>query len=108
MYNNLRKKPDTPQSHKYKIYRNLLNRLIKQAKVDYSLNVLKDNKNNYKKIWNIVNELVYNRKQKILDLLRSELKTQTKTHLFDLKEKFIKYFPCIDEKRGWKFIRNPF
>ena len=64
MYNNLREKPDTSQSHKYKIYRNLLNRLIKQAKVDYYHNVLKDNKNNSKKVWNIVNELVYNRKQK--------------------------------------------
>ena len=46
MHNNLREKPDTSQSHKYKIYRNLLNRLIKQAKVDYYHNVLKDNKNN--------------------------------------------------------------
>ena len=27
MYNNFRKKPDTSQNHKYKIYRNLLNRL---------------------------------------------------------------------------------
>ena len=41
MYNNLREKPDTSQSHKYKIYRNLLNRLIKQAKVDYYHNVRK-------------------------------------------------------------------
>ena len=41
--------------------------------------------------------------------LKSELKTQIKTHLFDLKEEFIKYFPDIDEKReAWKFIRNPF
>ena len=31
------------------------------------------------------------------------------THLFNLKEEFIKYFPDIDEKReAWKFIRNPF
>ena len=62
MYNNFREKPDTSQSHKYKIYRSLLNRLIKQAKVDYYHNVLKDNKNNSKKVWNIVNELVHNRK----------------------------------------------
>ena len=55
MYNNLREKPDTSQSHKYKIYRNLLNCLIKQAKVDYYHNVLKDNKNNFKKVWTIVN-----------------------------------------------------
>ena len=41
--------------------------------------------------------------------LKSELKTQIKTHQFDLKEEFIKYFPDIDEKReAWKFIRNPF
>ena len=41
--------------------------------------------------------------------LKSELKTQIKTHLFDLKEEFIKYFPDIDEKQeAWKFIRNPF
>ena len=55
MYNNLREKPDTSQSHKYKIYRNLLNCLIKQAKVDYYHNVLKNNKNNFKKVWSIVN-----------------------------------------------------
>ena len=35
MYSNFRKKLDTSQNHKYKINRNLLNRLIKQAKVDY-------------------------------------------------------------------------
>ena len=41
--------------------------------------------------------------------LKSELKTQIKTHLFDLKEEFIKYFSDIDEKReAWKFFRNPF
>ena len=41
--------------------------------------------------------------------LKSELKRQIKTHLFNLKEEFIKYFPDIDEKReAWKFIRNPF
>ena len=70
MYNNLREKPDISQNYKYKIYCNLSNRLIKQAKIDYYHNVLKDNKNNSKKVWNIVNELIYNRKQKILDLLR--------------------------------------
>ena len=43
------------------------------------------------------------------DSLKSELKTQIKSHLFDLKKEFIKYFPDIDEKReAWKFIRNPF
>ena len=41
--------------------------------------------------------------------LKSELKTQIKTHLFDLKEEFIIYFSDIDEKReAWKFIRSPF
>ena len=64
MHNNLRKKPDTSQNHKYKIYRNLLNRLNKQAKVNYYHKVLIDNKNNSKKVWNIVNELIYNRKKK--------------------------------------------
>ena len=40
--------------------------------------------------------------------LKSELKTQIKTHLFDLKEELIKYFSDIDEKRkAWKFIRHP-
>ena len=40
--------------------------------------------------------------------LESELRTQIKIHLFDMKQ-FIKYFPDIDEKREtWKFIRNPF
>ena len=41
--------------------------------------------------------------------LKSELKTQIKTYLFDFKEEFIKCFSDIDEKReAWKFIRNPF
>ncbi|KAK3893842.1 hypothetical protein Pcinc_002377 [Petrolisthes cinctipes] len=31
------------------------------------------------------------------------------THISDLKAKFIRYFPDIDDKREtWKFIRNPF
>ena len=39
--------------------------------------------------------------------LKSELKTQIKTHLFEVKE-FIK-FPDIDERREtWNFIRNLF
>ena len=29
----------------------------------------------------------------------SELKTQIKTHLFDLKEEFVRYFPDTDEKQ---------
>ena len=41
--------------------------------------------------------------------LKSDLKTQIKTHLLDLKEEFIKYFPDIVKKReAWKFIRYPF
>ena len=64
MYNNLRKKPDISQNYKCKIYCNLINCLIKQAKVVYYHNVLNDNKNNSKQVRNIVNELVYTRKQK--------------------------------------------
>ena len=43
------------------------------------------------------------------DNLMSELKTQIKTHLFDLKEEFFKYFPDIDEKRkAWKLSETHF
>ncbi|XP_068233465.1 zinc finger BED domain-containing protein 5-like [Palaemon carinicauda] len=41
--------------------------------------------------------------------LDSELKRQIITHLSDLKVKFIRYIPDIDDKcEAWKFTRNPF
>ncbi|XP_042221384.1 protein ZBED8-like [Homarus americanus] len=41
--------------------------------------------------------------------LDSELRKQVIAHLTELKAKFIRYFPDLDEKRkAWKFIRNPF
>ena len=102
-YNNLREKPDTSQSHKYKIYRNLLNRLIKQAKVDYYHNVLKDNKNNSKKVWNIVNELVYNRKQK--NSGPTKILTDTGCTITDpqaIAEEFNKFFVSVGKRMAAK------
>ncbi|XP_076038217.1 protein FAM200C-like [Oratosquilla oratoria] len=40
--------------------------------------------------------------------LDSVLKKQIITHLSDLKAEFIRYFPDIDKRKAWKFIRNPF
>ena len=96
----LRKKPDTSQSHKYKIYRNLLNRLIKQAKVDYYHN---DNKNNSKKVWNIVNESVYNRKPK--NSGPTKIPTDTGCTITDpqaIAEEFNKYFVSVGKRMAAK------
>ena len=102
MYNSLREKPDTSQSHKYKIYRNLLNRLIEQA-VDYYHNVLKDNKNNFKKVWNIVNELVYNKKQK--NSVPTKLVTDTGCTITDsqaIAEEFNEFFVSVGKRMAAK------
>ena len=107
MYNNLREKPDTSQSHKYKIYRNLLNRLIKQTKVDYYHNVLKNNKNNSKKVWNIVNELVYNRKQK--NSGPTKILTDTGCTITDpqvIAEEFNKFFVSVGKRMAAKISAN--
>ena len=107
MYSNLREKPDTSQSHKYKIYRNVLNRLIKQAKVDYYHNVLKDNKNNSKKVWNIVNELLYNRKQK--NSGPTKILTDTGCRIADpqaIAEEFNKFFVSVGKRMAAKIFAH--
>ena len=103
MYNNFRKKRDTSQNHRYKIYRNLLNRLIKQEKVDYYHNVLNDNKNNSKKVWNIVNELVCNRKQK--NSGPTKILTDTGCTITDpqaIAEEFNKFFVNVGKRTAAK------
>ena len=103
MYNNLRKKSDTSQNHKYKIFRNLVNRLIKQAKVDYYHNVLNDNINNSKIVWNIVNELVCKRKQK--NSGPNKILTDTGCTITDpqaIAEEFNKFFVSVGKRMAEK------
>lgn len=50
--------------NEYKNYRNLLNNLIKTTKNEYYFTQITDAQNNYKKIWQSVNEITNNKKSK--------------------------------------------
>ena len=66
-------------------------------------NVLNDNKNNSKKVWNIVNELVCNRKQK--DSGPTKILTDTGCTITDpqaIAEEFNKFFVNVGKKMATK------
>ena len=43
---------------KYKKYRNILNQLLRSARKKYYCNLLLKNKNNLRKVWQIINDLM--------------------------------------------------
>ena len=58
-----KKREDSVLKNKYKIYRNALNRALKWAKSNLYHSVSEEHKEDYKKMWEIVNELPYNKKR---------------------------------------------
>lgn len=60
----LLKQYDPQLELQYKTYRNYLNKLIKKRKNDYYRNQIELNKNNMKKIYNIIKEATYENKNK--------------------------------------------
>ena len=65
--------------------------------------MLKDNKNNSKKVWNIVNELVYNRKQK--NSGPTKILTDTGCTITDpqaIAEEFNKFFVSVGKRMAAK------
>ena len=69
MFVDLRKNFDDSLVKKYKTYRNVLNRTIQTAKKIYYHNRLSSNKENPRKIWQIIDELASLKKEKNLPLL---------------------------------------
>ena len=59
----LRNRDNSISSSKYKTYRSTLNRLLRRAKSNYYHAVLNELKENSKKAWETVNELIYNKKR---------------------------------------------
>ena len=64
MYNDLRvNRNSLDMVESYKKYRNVLNRSLRIAKSTYYHRVLRENKDDSKKVWKVINELVYSNKQ---------------------------------------------
>ena len=64
MYNDLRINRNSPDKvESYKVYRNVLNRSLRIAKSAYYHRILRENKDDSKKVWKIINELVYSNKR---------------------------------------------
>ena len=59
-----KKREDSAQKNKYKIYRNTLNRALKWAKSNHYHSVLEEHKKDSKKMGEIINELTYNKQRK--------------------------------------------
>ena len=64
LFRQLQKNRDNSILHnKYKICRNTLNRALRMAKRSYYHLFLNEHKGNFAKVWEIVNELTYNKKR---------------------------------------------
>ena len=78
--------------NKYKIYRNTLNRALKWAKSNHYHSVL-EHKGDSKKMWEIVNELTYNKKHSRMlpSTLFNKVGTVITSHR-TIADEFNKYF----------------
>ena len=71
MYSRLHKTTENLElTEEFKTYRNTLNCILCLAKRNYYHQVLNANKGDSKKVWNIVNELTYNKKRSNVGQLR--------------------------------------
>ena len=55
--------------NQYKLYRNMLNRIISNAKKSYYMNLFTNYKNDTKKVWNAINQLKNNHKKTYLSYI---------------------------------------
>ena len=81
-----------------KSYRNVLNRSLRIAKSVYYNRVLRENKGDSKKVWEVINELTFNNKQNKLGL--SYLATAAEDTITDtqkIAETFNKLFINIEK-----------
>lgn len=93
-------KNDIALLNKYKEYRNLTNNLIKKVKRDYYHNIILENKNNIKTVWEIVNESLNEKrsskkiiiKQNNVDLVNDK----------DISENFNNFFINVGENMANK------
>ena len=77
----------------YKIYRNILNKTIKNAKAQYYMNIFINFKNNTRKIWITINQLNYNNKTTNIDHISCN--NNILTNKLDIAKAFNKYYVNI-------------
>lgn len=68
LYKKFLKRMSSENENKYKQYRNILSKILRDAKRLYYQNLLHENKNNSKKTWQILNEIVNRRKARCNEL----------------------------------------
>ena len=77
----------------YKNYRNVLNRSLRLAKSAYHHRVLRENKDDSKKVWKVINELIYsNKRNRLLPFYLTTAAGDTVTDTQEIAETFNKFF----------------
>ena len=96
------KKSPTPENHQiYKTYRNRLNTIIRKADVHHYKELLEMNKNNIRKSWQVIKEIINKnrvRKEQSAFLVNNRL-TEDKTQIADGFNKcFVEIGPTLEKK----------
>lgn len=97
LYKEMKKNPSLENITNYKRYRNKLNDLIKNAKINYYQNKIEQNKNNATGLWNCLKEITQKNRNKVNYEIRStegNICTDDK----QIANTFVKYFTEIGAK----------
>ena len=79
----------------YKTYRDIYNKAIKDAKKIFYRNELQDNKNDLKKTWQIIREVISKTNDKTSCIDEIQMNGTTYTNNLDISNKFNEYFTSI-------------
>ena len=108
MYSRLHKATENVElTEEYKTYRNTLNRILRLAKRNYYYQVLNENKSDLKKVWNVVNELTYNKKR--CNVGPSQATTAAGDTVSDpqkIAEEFNNFFVNISKSMAYSISRD--
>ena len=80
---------------KYKYYRNTITKLIKQSKINHYKKFFENNINNSKKIWNGINNIIHNSKDKNNNNIFLEINNETIENQSEVAGAFNEYFGSI-------------
>ena len=95
LYKMFLKKPDSIRELHYKKYKNKLNHIIKNAKRLYYEKKFEYAKNDLKVTWNLLNEVINNKKSKSSLPLSFKIDDKLTSHPMDIANGFCKYFTNI-------------
>ena len=93
---------------KFKVYRNKLNKIIRCARKQYYADLLEKNKNNYKKVWQVIKDLLGKKSDRSFPsfFVKSEPGGTKLTNDQAIADEFNKYFSEIASKLKNEFKSN--